>query len=223
MNSRHTRLTVEKLAADCLDGRSRCLRNWPIGTDKKNAAITVAQINRERPPLGKLNMPVLSNAKHELFCQHLALGKTASEAYEMAGYKPSRSNASVLRAKHSVSDRLTEILQQSERKVVQQIEYTRDSIVAELEEARQMALELKNPSAAWQSAMAKAKILALSSIVAKSITSVSLIAGPTSSLSRKQRGSHVLSALPGRGRSRMTTKRGAVPSLQTLKEGAHDD
>ena len=161
MNSRHTRLTVEKLAADCLDGRSRCLRNWPIGTDKKNAAITVAQINRERPPLGKLNMPVLSNAKHELFCQHLALGKTASEAYELAGYKPSRSNASVLRAKHSVSDRLTELLQQSESKVVQQIEYTRDSIVGELEEARQMALELKNPSAAWQSAMAKAKILGL--------------------------------------------------------------
>jgi len=106
-------------------------------------------------------MPVLSNAKHELFCQHLALGKTASEAYELAGYKPSRSNASVLRAKHSVSDRLSEILQQSERKVVQQIEYTRDSILAELEEARQMALELKNPSAAWQSAMAKAKILGL--------------------------------------------------------------
>jgi phage terminase small subunit len=106
-------------------------------------------------------MPVLSNAKQELFCQHLALGKTASEAYEMAGYKPSRSNASVLRAKQNVSDRLSEILQQSERKIVQQIEYTRDSILAELEEARQMAIELKNPSAAWQAAMAKAKILGL--------------------------------------------------------------
>ena len=106
-------------------------------------------------------MPVLSNAKHELFCQHLALGKTASEAYEMAGYKPSRSNASVLRAKQNVSDRLNEILQQSERKVVQKIEYTRDNILAELEEARQMALELKNPSAAWASAMAKARILGL--------------------------------------------------------------
>jgi hypothetical protein len=106
-------------------------------------------------------MPVLSNAKHELFCQHLALGKTASEAYEMAGYKPSRSNASVLKAKHSVSDRLAELLQLSERKVVQQIEYTRDSILTELEEARQMAIELKNPSAAWQAAMAKAKICGL--------------------------------------------------------------
>ena len=106
-------------------------------------------------------MPVLSNAKHELFCQHLALGKTASQAYEMAGYKPSRSNASVLRAKQNVSDRLCEILQQSERKVVQQMEYTRDTILAELEEARQMAIKLENPSAAWQSAMAKARVLGL--------------------------------------------------------------
>lgn len=106
-------------------------------------------------------MPVLSNAKHELFCQHLALGKTASEAYEMAGYKPSRSNASVLRAKQNVSDRLNEILQQSEKKVVQQIEYTRDSILAELEEARLYAIEWKQSSGAWQAAMAKAKILGL--------------------------------------------------------------
>jgi hypothetical protein len=45
------------------------------------------------------------------------------------------------------------------REVVQQIEYTRDSILAELEEARQMAIKLRNPSAAWQAAMAKAKIL----------------------------------------------------------------
>ena len=106
-------------------------------------------------------MPVLSNAKHELFCQHLALGKTASEAYELAGYKPSRSNASVLRAKQNVSDRLSEILQQSEKKVVQQIEYTRDSILAELEEARRLAIEWKQSSGAWQAAMAKAKILGL--------------------------------------------------------------
>ena len=106
-------------------------------------------------------MPVLSNAKHELFCQHLALGKTASEAYEMAGYKPSRSNASVLRAKQNVSDRLSEILQQSERKIVQDIEYTRDSILAELEDARAFAFEKGNPSAAVSASIGKARVLGL--------------------------------------------------------------
>ena len=92
-------------------------------------------------------MPVLSNAKHELFCQHLALGKTASEAYELAGYKPSRSNASVLRAKQNISDRLAEILQESEKTVLDQIEYTRDALLSELEEARTFAKEKSNPSA----------------------------------------------------------------------------
>ena len=106
-------------------------------------------------------MPVLSNAKHELFCQHLALGKTASEAYELAGYKPSRSNASVLRAKQNVSDRLSEILPQSERKVVQQIEHTRDSVLAELEEARKMAIKKDQPSAAVSATIGKARVLGL--------------------------------------------------------------
>jgi hypothetical protein len=106
-------------------------------------------------------MPVLSNAKHELFCQQLALGKTASEAYELAGYKPSRSNASVLRAKQNISDRLDEILQESEKTVLKQMEYTRDALLSELEKARQLALKRGQASAAVQCTMGKAKILGL--------------------------------------------------------------
>jgi hypothetical protein len=106
-------------------------------------------------------MPVLSNPKHELFCQHLALGKTASEAYELAGYKPSRSNASVLRAKQNICDRLAEILRESEKAVLDQIEYTRDALLSELEEARKLALKRGQASAAVQATMGKAKILGL--------------------------------------------------------------
>ena len=106
-------------------------------------------------------MPVLSNAKRELFCQHLALGKTASEAYALAGYKPSRSNASVLKAKQNISGRLAEILRESEKTVLDQIEYTRDALLSELEEARQLALKRGQPSAAVQASMGKARILGL--------------------------------------------------------------
>jgi hypothetical protein len=106
-------------------------------------------------------VPVLSNAKHELFCQQLALGKTASEAYELAGYKPSRSNASVLRAKQNISNRIAEILQESEKTVVKQIEYTRDTLLSELEEERQLALKRGQASAAVQASMGKARILGL--------------------------------------------------------------
>src|SRR5713226_1714988 len=38
-------------------------------------------------------MPALSNARHELFAQALAAGKSASEAYRLAGYQCARHKA----------------------------------------------------------------------------------------------------------------------------------
>lgn len=52
-------------------------------------------------------MGVLENPKHELFAQELAKGKTATEAYVLAGYKDNDGNASKLAAK--VQDRVKEI------------------------------------------------------------------------------------------------------------------
>lgn len=54
-------------------------------------------------------MPVLANARHERFAQELAKGKTADEAYQLAGYKPNRGNASTLKANQSVLDRVAEL------------------------------------------------------------------------------------------------------------------
>jgi phage terminase small subunit len=47
-------------------------------------------------------MPILPNAKHEAFCQSVAIGKTADEAYRLAGYKPSRQHASRLATKGDI-------------------------------------------------------------------------------------------------------------------------
>jgi hypothetical protein len=47
-------------------------------------------------------MPILSNPRHERFAQELANGKTASDAYTAAGYKPSRANASTLRTNQNI-------------------------------------------------------------------------------------------------------------------------
>ena len=55
-------------------------------------------------------MPVLSNPKHERFAQELAKGKSQSEAYELAGYKPDSGAASRLSGNVSVSARVAEIL-----------------------------------------------------------------------------------------------------------------
>jgi phage terminase small subunit len=58
-------------------------------------------------------MPVLANAKHELFAQELAKGKTADEAYVLAGFKANRGNAATLKAKQSILDRVNEILERA--------------------------------------------------------------------------------------------------------------
>lgn len=54
-------------------------------------------------------MPVLGNQRHERFAQELASGKTADEAYVLAGFKANRGNASVLKSKQSISSRVEEI------------------------------------------------------------------------------------------------------------------
>ena len=52
-------------------------------------------------------------------------------------------------------------MQESEKTVLDQIEYNRDTLLSELEEARQLALRLRQASAAVAATMGKAKILGL--------------------------------------------------------------
>lgn len=54
-------------------------------------------------------MPILPNPRHEAFAQALAKGKSADEAYQMAGFKPDRGNASRLTANDSVQARVAEL------------------------------------------------------------------------------------------------------------------
>lgn len=54
-------------------------------------------------------MSVLKNQRHELFAQGLAKGLSQDAAYEAAGFKPSRSNASRLSTNENVIARVTEL------------------------------------------------------------------------------------------------------------------
>jgi hypothetical protein len=54
-------------------------------------------------------MPVLSNARHERFAQALAQGKSATEALEVAGFKPNRRNTTRLKTKEDVAARVAEL------------------------------------------------------------------------------------------------------------------
>lgn len=84
-------------------------------------------------------MPVLKNAKHEAFAQNLAKGMSQDAAYAEAGFKPNRGNASVLKQKESISNRVAEILKQREEndrkaneRVIEKLAITKERVAAEL-------------------------------------------------------------------------------------------
>lgn len=61
-------------------------------------------------------MPALKNARHERFSQELAKGKTADEAYQLAGYAENRGNATRLKANESVLRRVDELKERAAEK-----------------------------------------------------------------------------------------------------------
>ena len=98
-----SRLTVEKLAADCLDVRSRCLRNWPIGTGKKKSAITVAQINRERPRWGIEYAGSIKIAHMNFLHRQSANGKSLDDAYSERWFRKEQRQCIEANAEYSNS------------------------------------------------------------------------------------------------------------------------
>jgi phage terminase small subunit len=88
-------------------------------------------------------MPVLKNSRRERFAQLIATGKTATEAYQLAGYKPSRFNAATLARKSEIGERIAQINSvAAERAAV-----TVEALIAECDEAMALARELRNPTA----------------------------------------------------------------------------
>ena len=102
-------------------------------------------------------MPVLPNPRHESFARALAKGKSATEAYAQAGYKGDRTAASRLSTNVNVVSRVAELQQ----KVAKKVEVTVESLAAEYDEVRQLAIAEKQLSAANQSTAGKAKLFGL--------------------------------------------------------------
>lgn len=73
-------------------------------------------------------MPILANPRHELFAQELAKGKSADEAYVIAGYSANRGNAARMNANESVQKRVEEIMQRG----AERAEITVSKVLTEL-------------------------------------------------------------------------------------------
>ena len=102
-------------------------------------------------------MPPLPNPRHERFAQALFKGETADAAYEIAGYKANRGNASRLKANEYILMRLAELQAAASKSA----EVSVASLLQELEDAREKASNLDQLSAAVRAIEAKAKVSGL--------------------------------------------------------------
>lgn len=102
-------------------------------------------------------MPVLENARQERFAQAIAAGKTATEAYADAGYKPNRHNAAALTRQQHISTRVAELqaeraaeAEEARREAVKAEAITMESHLARLRELSAAAQEASDFKAAIQ-------------------------------------------------------------------------
>jgi phage terminase small subunit len=102
-------------------------------------------------------MPVLPNQRHEKFAQDLAQGKTATEAYVLAGYRANRHNAARLKSIEHIGARVLEIQGVAARSA----EISVASLLDELEHARQRADSLGQLSASVRAISEKARLAGL--------------------------------------------------------------
>lgn len=84
-------------------------------------------------------MSVLRNAKHERFAQNLAAGMSQADAYEDAGYKPHRGNASTLAQDQNILERVQELFDKRDyidakatEKAIEKLAITKEAVLAEL-------------------------------------------------------------------------------------------
>jgi hypothetical protein len=99
----------------------------------------------------------LKNTKHEAFVRGLLENKTALQAYADAGYNADDANASRLKSRPDVVQRLAEL--QSE--IAAETTVTVQGLINELEDARKKATDLKQLSAAIKAIEGKAKLSGL--------------------------------------------------------------
>lgn len=105
--------------------------------------------------------------KQEKFCQkYIELGN-ASEAYRQS-YNAENMKPETIKVKASQmleKDNIRIAISELRGEIRQRHDITIDDIIAELEEARQLALETATPSAAVSATMGKAKLLGLDKVI----------------------------------------------------------
>jgi hypothetical protein len=102
-------------------------------------------------------MAPLRNVKHEQFVQLLLQGKDATDAHEQVGFRRDSGNAARLRRNPKVQARLREL----QDEVAAKVPITIESLIGELEQARQHATGKNQFAAAIKAILGKAQLAGL--------------------------------------------------------------
>lgn len=102
-------------------------------------------------------MPQLKNARHEEFCQQVVKGKSQTDAYIAAGYKPNQGNSSVLAARPEIKGRINEIKSIGAKEAA----FTVETAIREYEEARALAMSIEQPASMVAATTGKCKVAGL--------------------------------------------------------------
>jgi hypothetical protein len=99
-------------------------------------------------------MPALDNPKHERFAQELAKGKSANEAYELAGYKPNDGNCIRLKGNERITARVSELMERAAIRAEISIAAVTESLLRIAEKAEKLgeASGLNVAKSAWMDA-----------------------------------------------------------------------
>ena len=93
-------------------------------------------------------MEILQNARHERFAQNKAKGMSATEAYEKAGYKPSRQHAARLATKGDIVARVAELQGSTAKQITDVRDAARQHTLAAVETLASVMEDKKAPHSA---------------------------------------------------------------------------
>lgn len=100
-------------------------------------------------------MPALPNHKHELFAQGLASGLSAAAAYQAAGYKANRGNATRMKADESIMKRVAELQKMAQTRAL----LTLGEHMGELQTLRELAKQNGQISAATTAEVKRGELM----------------------------------------------------------------
>jgi hypothetical protein len=120
----------------------------------------------------------LTNAKWERFAQELAKGKSANEAYELAGYKPNDGNCIRLKGNERVVTRVSELMERAAIRAEISIAGVTESLLRIAEKAEKLgeASGLNVAKSAWMDA-AKVNGLIVDRAVTENVNTNYVVSG----------------------------------------------